>query len=926
MELREYQKTAKKKIFEEWNQGHKKTLLVQATGTGKTIVFANVIKEILEQNPFARVLILAHRDELLRQAQDKLRVAAGIDAGIEKAQETTIGTDIPVVIGSVQSMSGKRLDDFPVNYFTHIIIDEAHHATSQTYTTVLAHFPDAYVLGVTATPNRADQKSLARVFDSTAFEYNLRDAIKDGYLSPIKAQCIPLQLDISQVAVNAGDYAPGELANTLDPYLEQIATKMETYCKDRKTIVFTPLVKTSQRFAEILNDHGFMAAEVNGQSSDRKDILNGFADGTYNVCVNSALLCLDEQTEILTDKGFLKYDEITYDSKIANWNFDNTVFFDYPKNIIHRPLNSDEYMISVESRTINFRVTNKHNMIIYNRGTKEYNKKAANEINQYNILPTFGYAEPINVLPVQENHDYKKSTLNSCVYNLVHRENYSREEAKVEALRRLERKKNLRYKNPNELTLAECKFIGFWIADGSINHLKKSGIEYTASQMLRYKNIINWFDKVIEECGFDVRKTFHDKKIQKSGKITNEHYIWHFSRGTGGGSQERNGLYSIEPYLDKNGNELFWGLNEAQFDAVLEGYWLGDGCHGEYNDGFPTHIHMNDTRKSWIELLCALGSIHGWKCAMHLIAPYNPEYKIQYGLTMIKHGKQHLSSKTIINKEPYSPENVWCVTTTSGNIITRRKGIVTVMGNCEGYDEPSVDCIVCLRPTQSESLYQQIVGRGTRLCNGKNDLLLLDFLWLTGRHKLCKPADLIASDEEIAKKMCGLIDDSKDPIDILNLEEDVITEINRDKEAALARQLEVLKKQKEKYISSLQFFASLGQLDELMAEPIYPWEREKPTTKQLLAIEKFGLDSSKVGTRGLASKIMEICIHRSEEGLCTVKQIKALEKYGFMHVGKWTFEEASAMLDKLAKNSWKVPFNIKVSTYKPTRLREKENA
>ena len=290
MELRPYQEKAKKRIFEEWNQGHKKTLLVQATGTGKTIVFANVIKEILLRSPVSRVLILAHRDELLRQAQDKLKNAVDIDAGIEKAQETTIGTDVPVVIGSVQSMSGKRLDSFPVDYFTHIIIDEAHHATSATYETVLKHFPDAYVLGVTATPNRADQKSLARVFDSTAFEYNLKDAIKDGYLSPIKAQCIPLELDISRVAVNAGDYAPGEIANTLDPYLEQIAVKMETYCKGRKTIVFTPLVKTSKTFRDILSEHGFSAVEVNGQSIDRKEALEGFANGTYDVLTNAMLV------------------------------------------------------------------------------------------------------------------------------------------------------------------------------------------------------------------------------------------------------------------------------------------------------------------------------------------------------------------------------------------------------------------------------------------------------------------------------------------------------------------------------------------------------------------------------------------------------------------------------------------------------------
>lgn len=240
----------------------------------------------------------------------------------------------------------------------------------------------------------------------------------------------------------------------------------------------------------------------------------------------------------------------------------------------------------------------------------------------------------------------------------------------------------------------------------------------------------------------------------------------------------------------------------------------------------------------------------------------------------------------------------------------------------EGYDEPSVDCIVCLRPTQSESLYQQIVGRGTRLCEGKKDLLLLDFLWLTGKHKLCKPADLFASDEEIAKKMCGLIDESKDPLDLMDLEKDVITEINRDREEALARQLDALKRQKAQYISSLQFFASLEQLDDLFAAPIYAWEREKPTTKQLLAIEKFGLDSSKVETKGIAAKILDICFQRKEDGLSTVKQIKLLERYGFVHVGKWTFEEANAMIDRLAKNHWKVPFNIRVSSYKPMRLKE----
>ncbi|EPP14659.1 type III restriction protein res subunit, partial [Megasphaera sp. BL7] len=146
------------------------------------------------------------------------------------------------------------------------------------------------VLGVTATPDRADMRNLGSYYDSLAYEYSLVQAIKEGYLCRIVAQTIPLQIDISGVGFSAGDYKAGELGTALDPYLDQIAREMQAYCKDRKTVVFLPLVATSQKFCDILNEAGFRAAEVNGNSEDRAQVLADFDAGKYNVLCNSMLL------------------------------------------------------------------------------------------------------------------------------------------------------------------------------------------------------------------------------------------------------------------------------------------------------------------------------------------------------------------------------------------------------------------------------------------------------------------------------------------------------------------------------------------------------------------------------------------------------------------------------------------------------------
>lgn len=289
MELRPYQQQAKDAIFSEWGNGIKKTLLVLPTGCGKTIVFAKVAEECVKGGN--RVLILAHRGELLDQAADKIGKSTGLGCATEKAEQTCLGSWFRIVVGSVQSMMReKRLNQFQNDYFNTIIIDEAHHCISDSYQKVLRHFPDAEVLGVTATPDRGDMQNLGTVFESLAYEYTLPKAIKEGYLSPIKAVTIPLKIDMSAVGVQAGDFKSGDIATALDPYLESIAEEMEKYCSNKKTVVFLPLVKTSQKFRDILNNHGFKAAEVNGDSKDRAEILEAFDKDQYNVLCNSMLL------------------------------------------------------------------------------------------------------------------------------------------------------------------------------------------------------------------------------------------------------------------------------------------------------------------------------------------------------------------------------------------------------------------------------------------------------------------------------------------------------------------------------------------------------------------------------------------------------------------------------------------------------------
>lgn len=216
--------------------------------------------------------------------------ASGLTTAMEKAEQSCIGKWDRIIVGSVQTLCrDSRLALFSKSYFDTIIIDEAHHALSSSYQAILNYFDTADILGVTATPDRSDMQNLGKVFDSLAYEYTLRDAISSGYLVKIRVQTLPLHIDFTNVKITDGDFQAGDIGRVLDPYLEQIADTLLDY-KDRKIVVFLPLIETSQKFCKMLIERGFNAAEVNGNSKDRNEITEDFANGKYNVLCNSMLL------------------------------------------------------------------------------------------------------------------------------------------------------------------------------------------------------------------------------------------------------------------------------------------------------------------------------------------------------------------------------------------------------------------------------------------------------------------------------------------------------------------------------------------------------------------------------------------------------------------------------------------------------------
>lgn len=285
MGLRAYQMKARQEIhkgFEDFDR----QLGVLPTGGGKTILFSRLAQDYQPQ----RTLILAHREELITQAVDKLRSSTGLEAQVEMGDDRA-SLDAPVVVASVQTlMREKRRERWPRDHFGLVVVDEAHHALADSYLNTLGHFHDhAKVLGVTATPDRGDKKNLGRYFENIACEISLLELIQQGWLAPIKVKTVPLGMDLRGVRTTAGDFNADDLGHALEPYLEQIADVLVEH-RHRKTLVFLPLIAVSKRFAEICRERGLLAEHIDGQSRERQATLERFRKDEIRVLTNAMLL------------------------------------------------------------------------------------------------------------------------------------------------------------------------------------------------------------------------------------------------------------------------------------------------------------------------------------------------------------------------------------------------------------------------------------------------------------------------------------------------------------------------------------------------------------------------------------------------------------------------------------------------------------
>lgn len=278
------------------------TLFVLPTGTGKTVIFSHVAKEFI---PRGRVMVLAHRLELIEQAAAKIQAITGIMPEVEMGQrwaneEKGFFGKAPVVVSSIQtqiagSRGAGRMSRFDPAEFSLVIVDEAHHATAKSYRKVIDHYrqnADLKLLGCTATPDRADEEALGHVFDSVSFEYSILDAVQDGWLVPIRQRIVNVKnLDFSSVRTTAGDLNGADLSKVLEEeeHLHGIADPLYREAGNRTTLVFAVTVRQAERLAEILNRHAAgCAMSVSQHTPDfmRREIFEGFSDGKFRFLVN----------------------------------------------------------------------------------------------------------------------------------------------------------------------------------------------------------------------------------------------------------------------------------------------------------------------------------------------------------------------------------------------------------------------------------------------------------------------------------------------------------------------------------------------------------------------------------------------------------------------------------------------------------------
>lgn len=319
MMLREYQQQAINSVFASLKE-HRSTLLVMATGLGKTVVFADIIRRARASGRGWRTLVLAHREELVFQAAKTIERIAGCTVDIEMGEMRASGSFLrraPVIVSTIQTQvagrgEARRMHGFDPSEFGLIIVDEAHHAISASYRAVIEHYMSnetVRLLGVTATPDRTDEAALGEVFGSVAYEFGIREGVEGGWLVPIKQRIVHVGgLDFSGCRTTAGDLNGADLNQVLEyeATLHGMVYPTIDIVGDRRTLIFAASVAHAHRIAEILNRHRAgcaVAVDANTPRDERRAMFAGFSEGQYQFLVNVGVATEGWDDAALDGKG-----------------------------------------------------------------------------------------------------------------------------------------------------------------------------------------------------------------------------------------------------------------------------------------------------------------------------------------------------------------------------------------------------------------------------------------------------------------------------------------------------------------------------------------------------------------------------------------------------------------------------------------------
>lgn len=769
-ELRPYQKEASDAAVEFFNSKEKKnSIIVVPTGGGKSIILADIARQLN-----GNVLVLQPNKEILEQNFSKLKSYGVEDCAIYSASLNKKEID-RITFATIGSIINHK-EDF--NKFKAVIIDECHvcNASGGMYKDFLTHVKRK-VLGFTATPyrlysqqriivkdqflpngsfketdymknsfepkpgvtlaNRCIEKFLTRtrprIFNDVIYQVSIQQLLTEGFLARLTYFPQLKLVDTNRVKVNSTgrDYDEQSLSDefkrcNLTERLAEIVNRLlhpKNGVPRNGILVFTKFVEESEALCRAIPNCAYLTGETN--KKDRERIINDFKSGKIKVLSNVGILtCLSKDTEILTrNKGWVGIDEIEDNDLVAQYDEnDETITFAKPIRIIKKEF--DEDFVKVEGRYMNFKVTHDHNMLYRKRsiGKLSIPKKCkAEELTKVKnpYIPVSGYADPDSISVQQKSYCSDKRFIATNSYN-YRKKGMTYDEALNLAKEMLVKRNSRRCKNPDEISLDECRFIGFWLGDGCVYN-SGEGKRYSVSQSCCNPNMIRWLEALLERCGIHYNKQYYNgnNEAQILGKKckVNAHITYNLAIGTGGYKQSvDSNLYSLLPYLQKEGSDLYWGFNREQYFCIMEGYFKANGWHGD-NKEYSGQCAAGAS-KSLFDLLQAIGVCRGYRVSVLEIKPKkwtkHTLYKISLG--DYRYHQMVLENASVVHN--IDKQQVWCVTMPKGTIITRRNGRVAIMGNC-GFDYPALDTIVLARPTMSLALYYQMIGRIIRPFQGK---------------------------------------------------------------------------------------------------------------------------------------------------------------------------------------------------------------